>query len=197
MSDVMSLITSEMGNKYLDTLQDYCAKWLEALAARDLSTKCIIDWSNEIWNRSDIIHHRSTPYYHLSNGTVERTHHNIWKLLRVVVAESHQDLDYHWTSVLGVYRSMIHAALGMAPYEAMSGRPPEAEHEFLTCVKPRIEDESKDKRYLKNRLLMVTEKRSANTSDQLLKVHRDQIAPSSIELNSSRIHKRGRPRGEV
>ncbi|OTF79716.1 hypothetical protein BLA29_011577, partial [Euroglyphus maynei] len=50
---------------------------------------------------------------------------------------------------------------------------------------------------------VVVEQLSANTyyvkdaNDQLLKVPRDQIMPSSIESNLSKIHKRGRPRREV
>lgn len=176
--DIMTLSPSNNGNRYLFTMQDYRTKWIEAIASPVSTTQKITEWLDEIWGRFgkpkvlitdcgsqfeskeftdycktiNIEHHRSTPYHHQSNGMVERTHRTIWNLLRVVVAEGHQDWDSHLTSVLGVYRNTIHSALGLSPYEAVFGRAPEleADREYPTRVKTRIINESKVAKYLKN-----------------------------------------------
>ncbi|KAH9501568.1 hypothetical protein DERF_012409 [Dermatophagoides farinae] len=50
---------------------------------------------------------------------VERVHLTFWNLLRVVVADSHNDLVVHLPSVLDVYRDTIHAMLGISSFEAL------------------------------------------------------------------------------
>ncbi|KAH7639889.1 hypothetical protein HUG17_3922 [Dermatophagoides farinae] len=188
--DIMTLSTSESGNRYLFTLQDYRSKWIEAKASVDSSTERIIDWLEEVWNRfgkpkiliSDrgsqfesrefidycarmgIEHHRTTPYHHQSNGMVERVHRTIWNLLRVVVADSHNDWDVHLPSVLGVYRNTVHAALGISPFEALFNRPPviEVDNMFPTRVQPRVADNLKISKYIERMKGNYDERKKVN-----------------------------------
>ena len=188
--DIMTLSTSESGNRYLFTLQDYRSKWIEAKASVDSSTERIIDWLEEVWNRfgkpkilisdrgsqfesrefidycarTGIEHHRTTPYHHQSNGMVERVHRTIWNLLRVVVADSHNDWDVHLPSVLGVYRNTVHAALGISPFEALFNRPPviEVDNMFPTRVQPRVADNLKISKYIERMKGNYDERKKVN-----------------------------------
>ena len=174
--DIMTLSTTNSGNRYLFTLQDYRSKWIEAKASADSSAEQVILWLDEIWSRfgkprilvSDcgsqfesrefqtycsrlnIVNHRTSPYHHQSNGMVERAHRSIWNLLRVVVSDQHNDWDDHLLSVLRSYRNTIHAALGISPYEALYCRPPkiEADEQFPTRTVSRNLDQSKVKKYI-------------------------------------------------
>ncbi|KAH9423437.1 hypothetical protein DERP_003716 [Dermatophagoides pteronyssinus] len=76
--DIMTLSTTNSGNRYLFTLQDYRSKWIEAASA-DSSAEQVILWLDEIWKR----HLPPSIQWHGGEGTPQSYRNTIHAALGI------------------------------------------------------------------------------------------------------------------
>ena len=65
----------------------------------------------------------SSAYHLQTNGQLERMIHTLEDMLRICILEWKGDWERQLSLVEFAYNNSFHASIGMAPYEALYGRP--------------------------------------------------------------------------
>jgi len=89
----------------------------------------------------------STAYYPLTNGQMERVNRVLEDLLRACILDFGGSWEQHFPLVEFTYNNSYQASIGMAPYEALYGRP---------CKSPNCWWEATDKLLLGPKMIRET-----------------------------------------
>jgi hypothetical protein len=149
---LLQLPVSKARNKYLFVLVDLLTRYAVAIPLKDksaqqvtsaLRTKVLnasllgppvkllsdngLEFVNatmtSLLNKHGVTQVHTTPYNPKANGATERLNRTLLALLRGVLSPG-LEWDTAINAVLEIYNNSPHSALGMSPYEAITGRPP-------------------------------------------------------------------------
>ncbi|KAL5463810.1 hypothetical protein EMCRGX_G032745 [Ephydatia muelleri] len=147
--DILEVLMSTNGNRYLMVMQDYFTKWAEAIPLKNQTAALINEALVKlccIFGLPSIIHSdqgrafenlllrhtldafgikksRTTAYHPQGDGMVERFNRSLLQLLRTYV-EREEEWECHLSLVLFAYRTAIHSSTGVSPFVMMFGRQP-------------------------------------------------------------------------
>ncbi len=168
------LPVTERGNRYLLVAVDYFTKWPEAIPIVNQEATTIAEAlvSNffcrfgsclelhsdqgrnfesavmaEVCRLFGIHKTRTTALYPQSDGLVERFNRTLLNSLSAFVSDHQRDWDLYTPLVLLAYRTAVHESTGVAPCEAMMGRPLRGPLE-LTIPRPELEQSTVDCQYV-------------------------------------------------
>lgn len=149
MDIVGPLVTSNDGNKYILTVQDYFTKYLEAIPLPNQKTETIAKafvtniicrhgvpkklltdqganiiskLMKEICRLLGVTKIQTTAYHPQSNGMIERSHRVIKDVLSHFVDRSQRDWSDWLPYTMMAYRATYHSSTGKTPYYLMHGR---------------------------------------------------------------------------
>lgn len=127
------------GNRYLLTVMDFATRFPEAIPLRriDAATVCELltlfsryglpqellsdrggNFTEELLQKLNIQHLKTSPYHPQSNGMLERFHGVLKQTLRKTQDQATQWLPF----VLFAYRETPHSSTGFSPFELTFGR---------------------------------------------------------------------------
>jgi len=78
----------------------------------------------EVCKLLEVVKLHTTPYHPQTNGSIERFHLTLNRMLGKVVSENQRDWDSHLPAVLSAYRASKHESTGFTPYELVMGQKP-------------------------------------------------------------------------
>jgi len=154
--DVLQMPTSGKGFKYMLVIVDLLSRYARAVPLKDKSAISITQATRKKVFDDDLLgapetivsdngleftnhtfrkllsshgtdHRTTTPYNPKGNGATERLNRTLLSLLRGATHE-HMDWADALPHVLDVYNNSPHAGTGLAPFEALTGRPPRHPH---------------------------------------------------------------------
>ena len=147
--DVLEVLMSGHGNRYLVVLQDYFTKWAEAVPMPDQTAERIVRALIDIFSRfgiPEIVHSdkgrnfestilkktcaafgivksRTTSYHPQGDGMVERLNRTLLQLLRAYVQQQ-SDWECQLPLLLYAYRTARHTSTHLSPFLLLMGREP-------------------------------------------------------------------------
>ena len=105
----------------------------------------------------------TTAFHPEGNGTVERVNGTLIKMLAIFIEDNQKNWVELLPAILFAYRTGIHSAINMTPFEAIYGRrvimPQEVEQYVMPKLKPEAEVQVKD--YIE-RIKLIQEKAREN-----------------------------------
>ena len=139
---------SDRGNRYILTVVDYCTRYPEAIALKNIDTEQVAEALVEIFCRTgvpmEMLSDRgtqftsqlmqevcrllsvrqlmTTPYHPQCNGLVEKFNGTLKSMLRRLAHDRPKDWDRYIHPALFAYREAPQASLGFSPFELLTGR---------------------------------------------------------------------------
>ena len=148
--DILQLVTTSSGNRYLLVICDQFTKWVEAIPlprhdAKTVAVTFVQEWvcrygtprqlhsdrgkdltgqvMTEIYKLLQIDKTATTAFRPQSNGQVERMNRSICKMLRAFIQEwQHQDWDTMVPMIMSAYRRSVHESTKFTPNRMVFGR---------------------------------------------------------------------------
>lgn len=143
------LPSSERKYKYILTVVDYCTRYPEAVALKNIDTETVAEALVDIFSRigipQEILSDRgsqftsdlmkeicrllsvkqlmTTPYHPQCNGLVERFNGTLKGMLKRLATDRPKDWDRYINAALFAYREAPQESLGFSPFELLYARP--------------------------------------------------------------------------
>ncbi|EFP10573.1 hypothetical protein CRE_23798 [Caenorhabditis remanei] len=132
------LVTAPVPNQNAETTSDVFIERILAIhgTPKSITTDCGTSFCSELFGATlkkfGVVHRKSAPYHHESNGIVERANRTIEEALSTYVNQTQSDWDNFLPLVTFAINATISKTTGLCPYQMLFGRlPPLPEDNLL------------------------------------------------------------------